>query len=221
MPWWRRKRPAPRVIVSDPTLDSLCLSLDGWSEQPMTDVPQPLRLWTDADESAISIAAIKDHKITARFATPGWSLPHWARFFARDQSGGLIEAQFVDLTFGPGLRFIFKTLEKPAYMYHGQLTFARNDIDLFISVVCKELGTTGVREAVVTAELFEQGRLDLKEYERIFARDPYDPGYDGVDRSVLRFMSDDEVYDTRFPDHPLSKVRRLLVSLPREITFDE
>jgi hypothetical protein len=100
-----------------------------------------------------------------------------------------------------------------------QLIFARNDVDIIISVVCREFGTTGVREAVVTSELIAQGRLDMKEYERIFARDPYDPGYDGVDRSVLRFMSDDETYDSRSPDHPLSKGRRILRALPAAISF--
>ena len=220
MRWWRRNRPARPVMVSDPTLESLRLSLDGWSEQKVTDVSEPVRLWINGDESAITIGVVKDHYVTARRSTPSWSLQHWARFFARDSGGGLIEADHIELTFGPALRFIFKTREHLASMYHGQLCFARNDVDVFISVVCKELGTTGVREAVITAELIEQGRLDLKEYRRIFARDPYDPGYDGVDQSVLRFMSDDETYDSRFPDHPLSKVRRLLAVLPPAIAFD-
>jgi len=44
--------------------------------------------------------------------------------------------------------------------------------------------------------------------------DPYDADYRGVDGSVLRFVSDDECYDDGFPDHPLSKVRRLLAAIP-------
>ena len=59
----------------------------------------------------------------------------------------------------PGLPFIFKTLERPAYLYQGQLIFARNDVEIFISVVCRELVTTGAREAVATSELIAQGRL--------------------------------------------------------------
>jgi len=70
--------------------------------------------------------------------------------FCPRRIGWLIEANHEELPFGPGLRFIFKTLERPAYLYQGQLIFARNDVDIFISVVCRELGTTGVREAVVT-----------------------------------------------------------------------
>jgi hypothetical protein len=218
MLWRRRNQRSSPVPLTDPTLRSFRLSLKDWSEQILGDKGN-VRLWVDPEDSAITVSSLGAHQVTSRVATPGWSLQHWARFFARDTAGGLIEAEHVDLPFGPGLRFIFKTLELPAYMYHGQLVFAKNDVDIFISIVCKELGTTGVREAVITSELLSQGRLDLKEYERAFARDPYDPGYEGVDRSALRFMSDDPIYDIRFPDHPLSKVRRLLGALPGAMTF--
>ncbi|MFY9940135.1 MAG: hypothetical protein WAK33_24855 [Silvibacterium sp.] len=220
MPWWKRTRPATQAVAADPALRSFRLSLSGWSEQPLSDCKEEGRLWVDAEENAISVGILSAHQITSRAATPGWSLHHWARFFARDSSGGLIEADHVDLPFGPGLRVIYKTLEEMAYMYYGMLIFPRNDVDIIITVVSKELGTTGVREAVVTKEVFDQGRLDAREYERSFARDPYDPGYDGVDRSILRFISDDPIYDSRFPDHPLTKVRRLLVELPACISFD-
>jgi hypothetical protein len=220
MPWWKRKQPEKPVIITDPTLRSFGLSLAGWNEQLVTSGEKEVRLWIDIEESAITVGTVKEHSITSLASTPGWSLQHWARCYARDGSGGLIQADYVDLLFGRGLQVIFKCLMKPAYMYYGMLIFPKSDVDIAINVVCQELGTTGVREATVTAELFNQGRLDLKEYERSFARDPYDPSYDGVDRSVLRFMSDDPIYDSRFPDHPLSKVRRLLAELPTCISFN-
>jgi hypothetical protein len=80
-----------------------------------------------------------------------------------------------------------------------------------------EHGTTGVREAVVTAELMGAGRLSLADYRERWAGDPYDPGYAGVDRSVLRSLSDDESYDGQFPDHPLSRIRKVLADLPGRI----
>lgn len=82
------------------------------------------------------------------------------------------------------------------------------------TVVVGECGITGVREAVITAELMRSCRLTIRDYKASWARDPYDPTYGGVDRSVLRFVSDDECYEARFPEHPLSKVRRVLASLP-------
>ncbi|MGO9893822.1 MAG: hypothetical protein ACLPX8_06375 [Bryobacteraceae bacterium] len=71
-----------------------------------------------------------------------------------------------------------------------------------------------MREAVITAELINAGKLAMQDYKRSWAQDPYHPSYGGVDRSVLRFVSDDESYGARFPEHPLSKVRRVLATLP-------
>ena len=79
---------------------------------------------------------------------------------------------------------------------------------------------TGVREAIVTVELMETGQLTVESYESSWARDPYDPSYRGVDRSVLRFVSDDDCYDDRIPDHPLSKVRRVLTLIPTSVAVD-
>jgi hypothetical protein len=89
--------------------------------------------------------------------------------------------------------------------------------DLVWTVVAGEHGMTGVREAVITAELMNAGALTIASYQQSWAQDPYDPAYTGVDRSVLRFMSDDRKYDERFPAHPLSKVRRVLAVLPNAV----
>jgi hypothetical protein len=81
--------------------------------------------------------------------------------------------------------------------------------------VAGEHGTTGIREAVITAGLMEEGKLTVESYKASWAQDPYDSTYCGVDRSTLRYMSDDETYDPQFPQHPLSKVRRELHRLAR------
>jgi hypothetical protein len=108
----------------------------------------------------------------------------------------------------------------PAYIFTGMfMTQVRSDW-LIWTVVAGERGMTGVREAVVTAQLISEGKLAPKDYERRWSGDPYDPNYSRVDRSVLRFMSDDESYDAQFPQHPLSKVRQLLASLPNHVTYD-
>jgi len=61
---------------------------------------------------------------------------------------------------------------------------------------------------------------ELQEYGRSWAQDPYEPTYRGVDRRVLRFVSDSDCYDERFPDHPLSKVRRVLAALPNAVRIE-
>ena len=105
-------------------------------------------------------------------------------------------------------RLIYKCLQGSGYIYTGML---------FLAVVAGEHETTGVREAVVTAELMASGELTPESYPHSWAQDPYDSTYRGVDRSLLRFMSDHERFDERFPQHPLSKARRVLAALPGSV----
>jgi hypothetical protein len=111
----------------------------------------------------------------------------------------------------------YKRLQKPAYIFTGMLLVSQPEGDLLWTTVAGERGTTGIREAVVTGELMNAGELTIEDYKRSWARDPYQPTYRGVDRSVLRFVSDDESYDKRFPDHPLSMVRKILATLPDSV----
>jgi hypothetical protein len=140
----------------------------------------------------------------------------WCRELAQERGGGLIEAHGI----GPSARLIYKRLQMPAYVYTGMFITTFQRFTVVWTVVAGEHGTTGVREGVVTANLMNAGKLTLDGYRRSWAQDPYDSAYQGVDRSVLRFMSDDESYDEQFPDHPLSKVRRVLKALPAAVQFD-
>jgi hypothetical protein len=133
----------------------------------------------------------------------------------------LIEVQGVSGPLGATVRLIYKRLEVPAYIFTGMLILPDLDMPQVWTVVSGERGTTGLREATVTAELFNAGSFRTREdYERLWAKDPYDSTYSGVDHSFLRFMSDDSRYDERFPQHPLSKVRRLLTILPSAVRME-
>jgi hypothetical protein len=82
------------------------------------------------------------------------------------------------------------------------------------TVVDGERGMTGVREAVGMAELTRASNpQNLEDLIKLWGEDPYDMVSLGVDRKVRRFTSDGEEYDARFPDHPLSRVRRFLDDL--------
>jgi hypothetical protein len=77
---------------------------------------------------------------------------------------------------------------------------------------------TGVREAMVVQELMqtagpsERQQLANKIFPMEWKFERYEPGARG-DLSFV--ISDDEKYDPRFPDHPLSSVRRLLRRVER------
>jgi hypothetical protein len=109
---------------------------------------------------------------------------------------------------------IYKRLDMPAFVFTGMLIVApASKTSTVWTIVARERGMTGVREAAITAMLVNEGKLTPESYETSWAQDPYDPTYAGVDRSTLRYLSDDESYDLQFPQHPLTKVRRQLKQL--------
>jgi len=208
---WRNpfSSPAPEPLQ---LLRRVCLPLPGWSESPQA---KDTRFWLNNDHEAISL--------TVNARSYPWlergeqlEIRNWAREFAKTKGGGLIEVRAKY----PEARFIFKKLKMPGYYYAGVLFTKISDMSVIWTTTACELGTTGVREAVVTATLMKEGKLAPQDYERRWGQDPYEPAYRGVDKSVLRFMSDDEAYDEEFPQHPLSKVRRVLAALSNEVKYD-
>jgi hypothetical protein len=192
------------------------LTLSGWT---IVESSREMTLWEDEGGDRVSVA--EDHHPLPPLDEAG--LRRFCRKIAEGRGGGLIEVAVVNGPQGQGVRFIYKRPEGLGFAFTGMLVTA----DQVLTVVAREHGTTGVREAAVTTQLINAGKLTVEDavpglpsYEKVWARDPYDAGYDGVKRTTLRYMSDDESYDAQFPLHPLSKVRRLLRELPEHIVFD-
>jgi len=143
------------------------------------------------------------------------ALRMYCRQLAESHSAGLVEANVVQSRVGLTAQLIHKKLVGTAFTFTGVQIIPLPKASLTWTVVAVERGTTGVREAVLTIQLMKQGRLTVQEYSESWAQDPYDATYRGVDRSTLRYISDDPSYDGQFPTHPLSKVRRLLRELSR------
>ena len=192
------------------------LNMPQWTEEAPKD---GVRYWRDSDGDILSLAVLPNKEVYP-LASDETEQRKWCRSAAERRDAGLIEVRSVPSKIRPSASFINKRLKKPAYIYTGQLFTWVHGASVVWTVVAFERGTTGVREAVVTASLMNNGKLTLDGYEQSWAQDPYDPAYHGVDQSVLRFMSDDESYDEQFPKHPLSKVRRVLAALPEAALYD-
>jgi hypothetical protein len=213
MPWWKRssKEPAPPPPI-DP-LHAVQIEMADWKE----DQPQDsMRYWRNSHGDALTLAIVGSLMGFPHLSNaPAWQ--KYARGLAESRMGGLIEVRASSGKNGAGMALIYKRSKKPAYFFTGMLIVPKGDASQIWTVVAGECGTTGVREAVVTAELFESGTYSLEDYQSSWAQDPYDPGYQGVDRSLLRFVSDDERYDGRFPHHPLTRTRQTLAALPESV----
>jgi hypothetical protein len=189
------------------------LTLPGWSEDPPRE--EDARLWLNSYKETLGLQ-IHAHPHPCFERGDELEVRGWARNFAQSQRAGLIEVRIVDREF----RLIFKELGKTAYYYTGMLFTCVKGVWLVWITVARELGTIGVRERAVTAILMKEGKLSSDERELQGGQDPYEPAYHGVDPSVLRFVSDDESYDQQFPQHPLSKVRRILATLSKHVEYD-
>lgn len=117
---------------------------------------------------------------------------------------------------------IYKWQHGSGYAYTGML-FAPGQEDSVhvLSLVCGERDDIGSREAIVSAKLAQEGKLELGMFDhpdekgaigqvKGWFQDPYDPDYTGP---VLRTIADDEAYDAILPNHPLSRMRRTLSQL--------
>jgi hypothetical protein len=192
------------------------LTLPGWNEDPHPR-REHMRMWRNSQNEALSLTIFAG---TSPCVERGNELEvrRWARGVAQGKGAGLIEVRIVDRE----IKFIFKELRRQVYYYTGVFltrVSVKGEWPVWITTAC-ELGTTGEREAIVSATLMTAGTLSPNEYELRWGQDPYEPSYVGVDRSVLRFMSDDESYDQQFPQHPLSKVRRILAMLSNHVEYD-
>jgi hypothetical protein len=216
MAWWQRLWRTPSSPSLAEKLRVVNLTMDGWTE----DSPNgDLRVWRNAQGDVLSLA-IPDGSLELPSLSDTVGLQQCCRALAESRRAGLIEVVVGTGELGTTVSLIYKRLEMPAYIFTGMLLVFSDEVSQVWTVVSGERGTTGVREAIVTTELMSAGRLTIEDYRRSWAQDPYDANFSGVDRSVLRFVSDDESYDERFPEHPLSKVRRVLVILPSSVKID-
>lgn len=215
MSWWTRLwgKEKPNLPVPVNPLHAMQLEMAGWKEEQQDD---SMRRWRNSHGDLMTLAIFGNLGLPPISQEAAWQ--RWSRQLAESRKAGLIEVRPHSAKNGSAMGLIYKNLKKPAYVFTGVLIFPKGDASQVWTVMAGENGITGVREALITGELFESGSYTIQDYQNSFAQDPYDPGYHGVDRSVLRFVSDDERYDERFPNHPLTRVRRILAALPESVT---
>lgn len=200
MAWWNRFRQTLRSKAVPDGPSELDFQMEGWKEE---EPAGNMRRFRGSNGGVLSLAVLDSNP---------WEdirqLHHEARQLAESAGGGLIEAETLSCGGTWAVRLIYKRLQIPAYVFTGMFFAPLAHQYLVWTMVDGERETTGIREAVVTSRLYENGEFkSLQDYEHLWAKDPYDPEYQGVDRSVLRSLSDDDRYDAEFPDHPLSRVR--------------
>ena len=149
------------------------------------------------------------------------SLRAFYRQGVRKSGLGVIEIDRVVIDGCTAVRTLFKAApQTTGRTYLGSLTFPYRDFSYVLRVQCEHVGTTGIRESVVTAQLLNSGAIAIDtelKMMRGWCDDPYDPNEIGP---MTRNKSERREYDSLFPDHPLSRARWVLDHLERTVTVD-
>lgn len=128
-----------------------------------------------------------------------------------EAGAGLIEAAPGSVDGMPAVRQLVKAPlgGRPGQGFIGSLTVPRQACSAVVKVQAAEGATTGMREATVMAEVGPAA---------YFRPHPYAAGRIG---GLPFHVGDDERWDTRFPDHPLTLVRAALRRIEPTVTFDD
>jgi hypothetical protein len=198
MTWFRRKTPAPSI-------DSLRFETNNWKFHGEQE-PGQMRLWETADHDAVLLhyfgippnlpAAGTLEEISAVYASG-----------VAPAGGKIVECAISEFARCPAVRLLLKVPQKPSgMMYQGAVTVPFRDFSFVVKIQCAEVGTTGVREAI----LFEK-RLRAGDMPNIETPGNPFPGWN----------PDAPEHDAAFPSHPLSRLRRLLKEIENSATLDD
>jgi hypothetical protein len=117
----------------------------------------------------------------------------------------VVECRVMPLDDVPSIWLVIKEKQEPRGLtYLGSLTIPFRDFSFVIKIQCAEQEATGMREALLMAEALKNGTGKVE-----------------GDRFVPEGWSfDDEQFDERLPQHPLSRVRRELRHIASSIRID-
>jgi len=177
------------------------------------------RLWLDdPDNSANKIHVVFSHELSGLPQTPSDLDPFRKSFraYVNEQGIGLYSLDMMFIQGVPVTRTIIKLKQQPSgVMYSAYLQADFPGAEYLVSAACKEMGVTGMREAIVMdqfmAKYAKQGKLGND-----WSRDPYDPkgAY-----PLMPNKAEDEKYDKEFPEHPLSRLRAYLRRIEPTLKF--
>jgi hypothetical protein len=135
---------------------------------------------------------------------------------------GVIEIESCQIDGCTAIRTIYKIPQQPAgRTYLGSITIPFAAFSYVFKVECEEQGMTGIRDTLVLQELLSKGVIDFDSENRSANGWVQDP-YDSTEQSAMTMnVSERGEYDLRFPDHPLSRARRMLAHLEQTVRLSQ
>ncbi|XZF13196.1 hypothetical protein ACTHGU_15520 [Chitinophagaceae bacterium MMS25-I14] len=137
------------------------------------------------------------------------ALRDFYRKIVNESGGGIIEIEILQVGGILVIKSIIKLPQKPSGMtYIASLTMPFRDCSFVLKVQCAEVGITGIRDAVIVDRSIAEGTLDMTGNGIAgWFEDPYDKA---CTEGFLMNKSEQEIYDKEFPDHPLTRARKII-----------
>jgi hypothetical protein len=146
------------------------------------------------------------------------AIRHVSRSRAAAIGAAIIEVNITTVDGCLTLRQVIKVPQQPHGMaYLGSLLLPFRDFSFVVKVQCHEWGVTGVRDSVILDEAIADGRVTIHpEHKTLhgWMHDPYDTA---VHNGFHYNLSETLEYDSRFPKHPLTRLRSVLADLEQTI----
>lgn len=138
----------------------------------------------------------------------------------RDFRGTITEFNVEQIEHVPSLYQIVKLprLEHGhGHIYIGTYALPFQEFSYVIKIECPETTATGLRESAAISELIRDGKLKTSDIEGKVRNNQIPVAI----RQLVSQTTDDPRFDRLFPDHPLSRLRRYLLTIRNSIDFDE
>lgn len=155
------------------------------------------------------------------YTKPVDELRGFYRNMAQTGGGAILEVDILTLDDSKVIRTVTKIPQKPTGMaYLGSLTLPFREFSYVLKIQCLESGMTGVRDSMILDELLKSGEVTVGEKGQLqgWIRDPYDSSATGA---FARNRADSEEYDSRFPHHPLSRLRTVLAYVQKTLSVSD
>jgi hypothetical protein len=180
-----------------------------------------LKVWTNPEADVVTLNLF----LTAPDISVSLSNLEGLREMYREQvtaaKGGLIEVGMLEISNIPSIKTIFKLPQKMAGVaYVAAITIPFKDFSFVLKITCQERGFGGTRET----RILEQRRLALLEKGDTrdaidgWNADPYDPNFKS---ELLMTFAENQIFDSDFPDHPISRARFWLVKFEKTLTLEK
>jgi hypothetical protein len=202
--------------VKEISTNSISLPLE--EEWELKDNDESNKVWYNNSGDKLSLNFFSKKPDLLEEITDIHSLRNMYRNMITQANGAIVEIDKEYINSLLVLKTIFKFAQDPSGLaYLASYTIPRKSFSFVLKLQCHEHGITGMRESVILDEAIAKGLVEVATKKGWFF-DPYDPDFQAP---LLSNIADKEEYDVRFPNHPLSRVRKYLKMIKESVKCSE